>query len=92
MFIVCRMEAHMMNKVASAKWRPGQILMPVLAWCSQRSCQVSLTGSPKYDGLLAIGIRIGPGVLEKLGRYADLIETVRGIGYRMRDPADLAVS
>jgi two-component system phosphate regulon response regulator PhoB len=29
---------------------------------------------------------------KKLGRYADLIETVRGVGYRMRDPADVAMS
>jgi two-component system, OmpR family, phosphate regulon response regulator PhoB len=29
---------------------------------------------------------------KKLGRYADLVETVRGIGYRLRDPADVAVS
>ncbi len=26
---------------------------------------------------------------KKLGAYADLIQTVRGIGYRMRDPADV---
>jgi two-component system phosphate regulon response regulator PhoB len=29
---------------------------------------------------------------KKLGRHADLIETVRGIGYRLRDPADVVVS
>jgi DNA-binding response OmpR family regulator len=29
---------------------------------------------------------------KKLGRHADLVETVRGIGYRLRDPADVAVS
>jgi two-component system phosphate regulon response regulator PhoB len=29
---------------------------------------------------------------KKLGRHADLVETVRGIGYRLRDPADVAIS
>jgi two-component system phosphate regulon response regulator PhoB len=29
---------------------------------------------------------------KKLGRHAGLIETVRGIGYRLRDPVDVAVS
>lgn len=29
---------------------------------------------------------------KKLGSHADLIQTVRGIGYRLRDPADVAVS
>ncbi len=29
---------------------------------------------------------------KKLSRHADLIETVRGIGYRLRDPADVTVS
>ena len=27
---------------------------------------------------------------KKMGRYADLVQTVRGIGYRLRDPADVA--
>jgi two-component system phosphate regulon response regulator PhoB len=27
---------------------------------------------------------------KKLDRHADLIQTVRGIGYRFRDPADVA--
>ena len=26
---------------------------------------------------------------KKMGRYADLVQTVRGIGYRLRDPADI---
>ena len=26
---------------------------------------------------------------KKMGRYADLVQTVRGIGYRLRDPADV---
>jgi DNA-binding response OmpR family regulator len=26
---------------------------------------------------------------KKLGKYADLVETVRGVGYRLRDPADV---
>ncbi len=29
---------------------------------------------------------------KKLDRYADLVETVRGIGYRLRDPADIAAT
>jgi len=29
---------------------------------------------------------------KKLGKHADLVQTVRGIGYRFRDPSDVAVS
>jgi len=29
---------------------------------------------------------------QKLGAHADLVQTVRGVGYRLRDPADVTVS